>query len=110
MSGFALLMVSIVFEVTGTSFLAASDGFRRPVPSGLAVLSWLVSVAIFSRALESVSVGAAYAIWSGVGTVLITLVGVVGFRQRLDPPAVLGMLLIIAGVVVMRLFSRIQIG
>jgi len=109
-SGFVYLIISIALEVTGTSFLAASQGLKRPVPSVIAVLAWLASIAVFSQALRTVPVGAAYAIWSGLGTVLITLVAVAVFRQRLDAAGIMGMVLIVSGVVVLRLFSQIRLG
>lgn len=110
MPGYLALIVSIVLEVTGTSFLVASRGFSRLLQGGLAVAAWVASVVFFSQALRTVPVGAAYAVWSGVGTVLITAVGVTVFRQKLDAPAVVGTALILVGVAVLRLFSRVQIG
>jgi small multidrug resistance pump len=109
-SGFIYLIISIALEVTGTSFLAVSQGMKRPVPSVIAAVAWLASITVFSQALRTMSVGAAYAIWSGLGTVLITLVAITVFRQRLDAAGIMGMILIVSGVVVLRLFSQIRLG
>lgn len=110
MSGLTYLLVSIVLEVTGTSFLIASQGFRRLVPSAVAIVSWVAAVVLFSRALQTISVGAAYALWSGLGTLLIALIGVIVYRQRIDPAGVVGIGLIVSGVVVLRVFSAMELG
>lgn len=99
------LLVAIVAEVIGTSALKASEGFSRPVPGALVVVGYGIAFYCLSHVLKSIPVGITYAIWSGLGIVLISLVGVVLFKQALDLPAVIGMGLIIAGVAVINLFS-----
>jgi len=99
------LALAIVCEVVGTSALKATEGFTRLLPSVVVVLGYGVAFYFLSLALKTIPVGVAYAIWSGVGVALITLIGWLVFKQRLDAPAIAGILLIVAGVVVIRYFS-----
>ncbi|MDQ8031723.1 DMT family transporter [Bordetella genomosp. 1] len=100
------LGVAIIAEIVATSALKSSEGFSRLLPSVITVLGYGVAFYFLSLTLREIPVGVAYAIWSGVGIVLISLVGVVLFRQTLDLAAILGMTLIVAGVVVINLFSK----
>ena len=97
---------AIVAEVVATSALKASEGFTRWWPSVVVVLGYGLAFWLLSLTLRSVPVGVAYAIWSGLGTVLIGVVGWLAFGQRLDAWALLGMALIVAGVLVMNLLSQ----
>jgi multidrug transporter EmrE-like cation transporter len=106
MNPWLLLAVAIVAEVVGTSALKASEGFTRLGPSVVVVLGYAVAFYCLSLVLRSIPVGVAYAIWSGLGIVLITLVAWVVYDQTIDLAAVLGMGLIIAGVLVLNLFSK----
>ncbi|MBB1486238.1 DMT family transporter [Oceanospirillum sediminis] len=99
------LMVAIVAEVIATSALKASEGFTRLWPSLLTVVGYAIAFYGLSVVLRTIPVGVAYAIWSGVGVALIAIVGVVVFRQSLDMPAIIGILLIVSGVIVLNLFS-----
>lgn len=101
-----ILAAAIVFEVMATSALTASNGFTRLWPSLAAAIGYMVSLYLLSLALRTISVGVAYAIWSGLGIVLIAGIGWLVFGQKLDWQALLGMALIIAGVMVMNLFSQ----
>lgn len=101
----AHLAIAILAEVLGTSALKASNGFTAPLPSLLVVTSYSVSFYSLSLALRTIPVGVAYAIWSGVGIVLISSIAWVVYRQALDLAAIVGIGLIIAGVVVIQLFS-----
>lgn len=103
------LGIAIVSEVIGTSALNASAGFSRLWPSLVVVAGYAVAFYCLSLALKSIPVGIAYAIWSGVGVALIALVGWVIFGQALDAPAVIGIALIVAGVVVLNVFSRTSV-
>jgi len=103
---YAYLGLAIVAEVIATSALKASDGFTRLWPSVVTVLGYAVAFAFLSLTLRTLPTGIAYAIWSGVGIVLISLIGWLWFGQSLDLPALLGMGLIVAGVVVINLFSK----
>lgn len=102
---FVYLAIAILAEVIGTSALKASNGFTIWVPSTVVVVAYGVSFYFLSLALRAIPMGVAYAIWSGVGIVLISSIGWVFFRQRLDAAAIVGIGLIIAGVGVIHLFS-----
>lgn len=106
MNAWLALAIAIVAEVIGTSALKLAEGFTRPWPSVVVVIGYATSFYFLSVVLRQLPVGVAYAVWSGVGTVLITLVGVVAFRQRIDLAGLLGIALIIAGVLVLNLVSR----
>ena len=102
---FLYLAVAILAEVIGTSALKASNGFTVWLPSLVVAAGYGVSFYFLSLALRAIPVGVAYAIWSGVGIVLISVIGWALFRQRLDAAALVGIGLIIAGVIVIQLFS-----
>lgn len=99
------LIIAIVGEVIGTSALRAAEGFTRLGPSLIVVGGYAVAFLFLSLTLRHMPVGVAYAIWSGVGTVLIVAIGWIFMDQKLDPAALIGAGLIVAGVVVMNLFS-----
>jgi small multidrug resistance pump len=103
---FVYLAIAIVAEVIGTSALKASDGFTVWQPSLVVAIGYGISFYFLSLALRTIPVGIAYAIWSGVGIVLISLIAWVAYRQALDVAAMVGIGLIIAGVCVIQLFSR----
>ncbi|WP_337183332.1 SMR family transporter [Shinella sp.] len=103
---YAVLVVAIVFEVLGTSAMQAAQHFTRLVPTLAMVVCYAIAFYFLSSSLRYVPVGIAYAIWSGLGIVLISLVGYFLFGQKLDLAAVIGLGLIIAGVVVLNLFSK----
>lgn len=100
------LAVAIVLEVIATSALKASDGFTRLLPSLVVVLGYSAAFYMLSITLRTMPVGVVYAIWSGVGVVLITIVGWLWFKQALDVPAFIGIALISAGVIVLNFFSK----
>ncbi|HXF46281.1 MAG TPA: multidrug efflux SMR transporter [Burkholderiaceae bacterium] len=100
------LAIAILAEVIGTSALKATEGFTRLAPSVIVAIGYGVSFYFLALALRTIPVGVAYAIWSGVGIALITLIGWIVFKQALDAPALAGIALIVAGVVVIQVFSR----
>lgn len=100
------LGIAILSEVVATSSLKASDGFSRLWPSLAVVTGYGISFYCLALTLRVIPMGVVYAIWSGIGIVLITLVGWFLFNQKLDLPALLGIGLIAAGVVVMNVFSK----
>lgn len=105
MNPFVFLAIAIVSEVCGSSLLKLSNGFKRLYPS-LGVVAGLGSAFYFlSLALQSISLGTAYAIWSGVGTALTAMVGVLFYKERLGVKKILGLLLIIGGVITLKLAS-----
>ena len=106
MNGAIYLAIAIVGEVIATSFLRASQGFTQLVPSIVVVLGYGVTFYFFSLALQTIPVGIAYAIWSGVGIVLVSLIAYFAYGQSLDLPALIGMALILSGVLVINLFSQ----
>lgn len=104
--GYFYLAIAIVAEVIGTTALNASQGFTRWLPSTITVLGYGVAFYGLSLTLRTIPMGVAYAVWAGCGIVLIALAGAVFFRQIPDWPAILGMLLIVAGVVCVTLLSN----
>ena len=103
---YLILFLAVLAETVGTSALQASQQFTRLGPSLLVVLAYATSFYLLSMTLRELPVGVVYALWSGLGIVLIALIGYVVFGQRLDLPAVLGIGLILAGIVVIHLFSQ----
>lgn len=106
MNKWLILGIAIVAETIATSAMKASEGFTRTIPSIIVVVGYAIAFYCLSLTLKSIPVGVAYAIWSGVGIVLISLAGWIIFGQKLDAAAMIGMALIIAGVVIMNVFSR----
>jgi small multidrug resistance pump len=100
------LSLAILAEVIATSALKASEGFTHPLPSVIVVAGYAVAFYCLSLTLRQIPLGIAYAVWSGAGTALIALIGVVAYRQKLDPAAIVGIALIVAGVLVLNLFSK----
>lgn len=100
------LLIAICAEVIATSALKTSEGFSKLTPSIVVVAGYAVAFYFLSLTLESIPVGIAYAIWSGVGIVLVSLIGWRFFDQALDAPALAGIGLIIAGVAVINLWSK----
>lgn len=106
---FVYLILAVVAEVIATSALKSSAGFTRLVPSVVVVVGYALAFYLLSLVLRTLPVGVAYAVWAGLGIVLVTLVGVVAFGERPDVPAVLGILLIVAGVVLLQMFSKMSV-
>lgn len=106
MKSWIYLLIAIVAEIIGTSGLKASDGFTKLWPSLLTIVAYGTTFFFLSLTLRTIPVGIAYAIWGGVGIVLITMVGWLYFGQHLDVPAILGMSLIVSGVVILNVFSK----
>ena len=106
---FVYLILAIVAEVIATSALKASVGFTRPLPSLLVVGGYGVAFYLLSLVLRTLPVGITYTIWAGLGIVLVTLVGIVVFGEKPDLPAVFGISLIVAGVVTLQVFSKMNV-
>ena len=102
------LSIAIMSEVVATSALKAANGFTRPWPSVVVVLGYASAFYFLSLTLRTIPVGVAYAVWSGVGIVLVAVIGWLVYGQKLDLPGVLGMALILAGIVVLNLFSKVS--
>jgi small multidrug resistance pump len=106
MNAWMSLGLAIVAEVIATSALKASDGFSHLLPSILVIVGYGVAFFCLSLTLRQMPLGIAYAVWSGAGTALIALIGVAIYHQKLDLPAIIGIALIVAGVLVLNLFSQ----
>ncbi|MDW8267440.1 MAG: multidrug efflux SMR transporter [Gemmataceae bacterium] len=100
------LLAAIIAEVVATSSLKASQSFTRLGPSIVVVLGYAAAFYLMSLSLRTIDVGVAYAIWSGLGIVLVTIVAAIVYGQVPDAPAVVGMAMIIGGVVVINLLSK----
>lgn len=103
---YLILALAVLFETIGTTALQASQQFTRLVPSVVVVLAYAVSFYLLSITLRTMPVGVVYALWSGLGIILISCIGWLVFGQRLDLPAVLGLGMIISGIAVIHLFSN----
>ena len=104
-SPYIYLIVAVVAETVGTTALQASQQFTRVLPSVIVVVSYAIAFWLLSLALRYMPVGIVYAIWSGLGIVLIALIGLVVFGQRLDLPAIVGLALILTGIAIIHLYS-----
>lgn len=102
----AALIGAIICEVVGTTLLQQSQQFTRPWPTVGMAVCYGVAFYLLSIVLKQMPVGIAYAIWSGLGVVAISVIGLVLFRQKLDLPAILGLTMIVGGVVIINLFSK----
>lgn len=103
---YLLLGIAIAFEVVATSALKATEGFTRLGPSIVTLVGYALAFYFLSLTLRTIPVGLVYAVWSGAGVVLITAIGWVYFEQEIDAPGLIGIGLIIAGVIVVNLFSK----
>lgn len=108
MNAYLFLGIAIVCEVIGTSLLNKSESFTKLLPSLGVVAAYGAAFYCLTIVMRSMPIGVAYAIWSGVGTALITLVGIVVFKQKIDLAGVLGIALIVSGVVVLNVFSKVS--
>ncbi|AJI93697.1 SMR family transporter [Yersinia ruckeri] len=106
MTGFIYLIMAIVAEVIATTLLKASEGFTRLVPSIFVVLGYAIAFWGLSQVVKTMPLGIAYAIWSGLGIVLVSIAAAFLYQQKLDWAAILGMTLIISGVLVINLLSK----
>lgn len=106
MKNWLFLIIAIMGEVTATSALKLSEGFTRPILSIIVVAGYAIAFYFLSLTLKAIPIGIAYAIWAGLGVVLVAVVGVFLFDQKLDVAAIVGMGLILSGVLVMNLLSN----
>jgi Membrane transporters of cations and cationic drugs len=100
------LFLAIVAEVIATLALRGAEGFTKLVPSLIAIVGYAVAFYLLSLTMKTIPVGISYAIWSGVGIVLVSVLALWIFNQTLDKPAVLGMAMILGGVLIINLFSK----
>lgn len=106
MSGYLLLGIAIAAEVIATTSMKALDGFNKPLPLMLVVCGYALSLWLLSIVVKTIPIGVAYAVWSGMGIVLVSIAALYIYEQKLDLPALLGMSMIVAGVGVIQLFSN----
>ena len=106
MNSWIILTIAIIAEVIATTALKASDGFTKLLPSALVVLGYGIAFYCLALTLKEIPVGIVYAVWSGCGIVLISVMAWAVFGQKLDAPAIVGICLIIVGVAVLNLFSK----
>ncbi|MCM1958604.1 multidrug efflux SMR transporter [Acinetobacter modestus] len=106
MKNWLILFIAIVAEVIATSALKSSEGFTKPIASIVVVLGYIIAFYCLSLTLKTIPVGIAYAVWSGVGIVLITTVAWFVFDQKLDVWGIIGIVLIMSGVLILNLLSK----
>tara|TARA_Y100000996_G_scaffold415324_1_gene409410 strand:+ start:16095 stop:16424 length:330 start_codon:yes stop_codon:yes gene_type:complete len=100
------LIIAIICEVIATSALKESQGFSKLFPSIIVIIGYSFTFYFMSLTLKEISIGITYAIWSGMGILLISLIGYFKYNQTLDTPAILGMTFILFGVIILRFFSN----
>ena len=106
MKNFLFLAIAIIFEIIATPALKKSEEFTKLIPSIITIVGYCGAFYFLSFAIRTIPIGIAYAIWSGVGIVLITIIGAVFFKQIPDLPAIIGLSLILIGVTVINVFSK----
>lgn len=106
MKHYLFLLMAIVFEIVATSSLKMSEQFTKLIPSIVTVVCYIAAFYLLSLTLRTLPVGIAYALWSAIGIVFITIIGVFAFKQIPDLPAIIGLVLIIAGVVIINVWSK----
>lgn len=109
MLNYVFLFLAIVMEAAGTTLLKMSDQFTKVVPSIFSLLCYVGSLYLLSLCLRTIPIGIAYATWSALGIALITISGIFFFKQTPDIGAIVGLLLIISGVAVLNLFSKMDV-
>ncbi|MDY0154256.1 MAG: SMR family transporter [Prevotella sp.] len=109
MKEWIFLIGAVAFEALGTSMLKLSEQFTRLLPTVITIISYLLSFYLLSYALRTLPIGLAYGVWGSVGIVIITVIGAIVFKQIPDLPTIIGLVLIISGVLIINLFSKMQI-
>lgn len=100
------LVIAIIAEVSATSALKASEEFTRLIPSIIVIIGYGLAIFLLTQVLKTMPVGITYAIWAGIGIILVVLIGAVTYKEIPDMPAIIGMSLIIAGLVIIHIFSK----
>ena len=109
MNNIIYLLLAIIFETSATTLLKVSEGFSKLLPTIFSIILYILSFYCLSTCLKTVPIGIAYAIWSALGIVLVTVVGIFAFKQTPDWAAIIGILLIMIGIGVLNLFSEMSI-
>jgi small multidrug resistance pump len=108
MNGYLYLALAIAAEVVATTSMKAVDGLNRPLPLFLVIAGYSIAFYMLILVVRTIPVGIAYAIWAGLGIVLVSTAATFVYGQKLDLPALLGMALIVSGVLVIQLFSQVS--
>ena len=108
MSTYIYLAIAIIAEVTATSTLKLSEEFTKPIPSLVVIIAFGVSLYFMTLTLRTLPVGIMYAFWSGLGIILVSISGLLIYKQTPDLPAIIGILCIITGIVIITLYSNIK--
>ena len=103
---FLYLIIAIVAEVIATSDMKASDGFSQLSASIITVIGYAVAIYFLSLTMKTIPVGITYALWSGAGIILVSLVGFFYYKQHLDLAAIIGLVFMIIGILIIHLFSK----
>ncbi|HSC68640.1 MAG TPA: multidrug efflux SMR transporter [Cellvibrio sp.] len=106
MKSWLFLGIAILSEVVATSALKASEGFSKTTPSMMVLVGYGLAFYFLSLTLKTIPIGVAYAVWSGVGIIGVSIIGLLLFKQKLDFPALLGIGFILTGVIIMNVFSK----
>ena len=109
MKNYLFLCLAILAEAIGTTALKTSEQFTRPLPAVITVVAYVAAFYFLGLSLKTIPIGIAYAIWAAAGIVIIAIIGAVWFKQTPDLPAVIGIALIIAGVLTINLFSKMEV-
>lgn len=104
---YLILAVSICAETLATTMMKASEGFTRLIPSVIVIVGYTISFYGLSQVVKTMNIGIAYAIWAGMGIFLVSIMSFFIYKQRLDLPAIAGMLFIAAGIMIIQLFSKV---
>lgn len=108
MKNVIFLLIAIFLETIATTSLKASEGFTKPIPTTITLIGYAGAFYLLSLTLRTIPIGIAYALWSGIGIVLVTIAAYFLYKQKLDMPALIGIALIIIGVLVIQLYSKSQ--
>ena len=105
-NAWVLLLFAITSEVIGTSFLKLSEGFSKPIPTLVVLVSYATAMLLLSRVVQTIPLGITYALWSGIGIVAIVLVGLFAYKQVPSPGQLVGIATITAGVIIVNLTGK----
>lgn len=109
MKSYLYLAIAIMAEVTATSTLKLTEEFTKPVPSFIVIIAFGISLYFMTLTLRTLPVGVMYAFWSGFGIVLVTILGILIYKQIPDLPAIIGTMLIISGVIIISIYSKVKV-
>lgn len=102
-----MMLIAIAVEIAATSLLRSTEGFTRPLPTALCLAGYLLAFTLIARVVQHLPVGVVYAIWSGVGTVVVAAIGVAFLGDRLNAPSIVGLALVVVGVLLLNVSGRV---